>query len=203
MLKIEDLEVKGITAHNLSLQAGDCVSLTAASGMGKSLFLKALADLIPNQARVTLNGRARSDMPAPDWRRQVTFVGAKPAWWEDLVSDHFSNVEAVRAVLPLFDLDEKILKAPVSRLSTGEAQRLALIRAFVWEEKEEVRYLLLDEPTAALDQARQVKVEKVLSGALKAGKIAVLFVSHDERQVDRFATRHWQIYNRQVLEGTP
>jgi phosphate-transporting ATPase len=66
MLMIENLEVKGISAQGLCLQAGDCVSLTAASGMGKSLFLKALADLLPNQGRLVLDGCERNDMAAPD-----------------------------------------------------------------------------------------------------------------------------------------
>ena len=76
----------------------------------------------------------------------------------------------------------------------------ALIRALEGVEEGRVRYLLLDEPTAALDQARQMRVEEVLSGYLKAGLISLLFVSHDERQVARFARRHWQIYNRRVSE---
>lgn len=200
MLRIESLEVKGISAQGLSLRAGDCVSLTAASGMGKSLFLKAIADLLPNQGRLSLDGQDRDEMPAPDWRHQVTFVGAKSAWWEDQVADHFSDLDWLREVLPLFDLDNKMIDAPVSRLSTGEGQRLALIRALEGVEEGRVRYLLLDEPTAALDQARQMLVEEVLSGYLKAGLIALLFVSHDERQVARFAKRHWQIYNRRVSE---
>ncbi|WP_417796485.1 ABC transporter ATP-binding protein [Terasakiella pusilla] len=200
MLMIENLEVKGISAQGLCLQAGDCVSLTAASGMGKSLFLKALADLLPNQGRLVLDGCERNDMAAPDWRRMVTFVGAKPAWWEDRVVDHFTDLDWLRDILPLFDLDEKLIDAPVARLSTGESQRLALIRALEDVTEGRVRYLLLDEPTAALDQARQIMVEEVLSSYLKAGLVAVLFVSHDERQVDRFAKRQWQIYNRRVSE---
>ena len=63
-----------------------------------------------------------------------------------------------------------------------------------------VRYLLLDEPTSALDGGRQSMVEDLLRRYLLSNNVAILFVSHDERQVERFATRHWQIYDRRVRE---
>jgi len=200
MLFIEQLEVKAITAHGLSIDAGECISLSGASGMGKSLFMKGVADLVINRGTLLLDGAARSDMYIPDWRNRVTYVGAKPAWWCDLVSEHFNNPDWLASQLSAFDLPEKAINWTVHRLSSGEAQRLALLRALEESVEGVVRYLLLDEPTSALDGLRQKQVESYLQDLLDDKKIAVLFVSHDEHQVKRFAQRHWQVYDRRVRE---
>lgn len=200
MLFIERLEVKATTARGLSIEAGECISLSGASGMGKSLFMKGVADLVINRGSLHLDGEARSDMYIPDWRKRVTYVGAKPAWWCDLVSEHFKDPEWLASQLNAFDLPEKAIKWTVHRLSSGEAQRLALLRALEGFEEGVPRYLLLDEPTSALDGLRQKQVEAYLQKLLDAKKIAVLFVSHDEHQVKRFAQKHWQVYDRRVRE---
>jgi len=203
MLAIHNLEIKGISAQNLSIEPGDCISLSGASGMGKSLFMKGVADLLMNRGDLSLEGVSRSDMSAPDWRKRVTFVGAKPAWWEERVLDHFQDRDWLEAVIAEFDLPTKLIEAKVSRLSSGEAQRLALLRALEGTEEGRVRYFLLDEPTSALDGGRQLMVESLLNRLMAAGQIAILFVSHDERQIERFAQKHWKIYDRRVREVSP
>lgn len=168
--------------------------------MGKSLFMKAVADLIINRARLHLDGDDRETISAPTWRSRVTYVGAKIAWWNDRVREHFINEEWLASQLDAFDLPDKAMDWSVERLSSGEAQRLALLRALEDNECEGTRYFLLDEPTSALDGVRQKQVETYLQKRLDSKNIAVLFISHDEHQVKRFAQKHWQIYNRHVRE---
>ena len=72
----------------------------------------------------------------------------------------------------------------VTRLSTGEGQRLSLVRALV----QSPRVLLLDEPTAALDPEAAAAVEALLHERLANGLILV-FVSHDRAQARRLARR--------------
>ena len=74
-------------------------------------------------------GSGGEDMSAPDWRKQVTYVGPKSAWWQDQVSDHFQDKDWLASILPDVDLSPKVINWPVSRLSSGEAQRLVLLRA--------------------------------------------------------------------------
>lgn len=203
MLTINSLEIKAISAQGLSIEPGDCISLSGASGMGKSLFLKGVADLIQNRGELFLDRENRSEMSAPDWRRRVTYVGAKSAWWLDRVRDHFQDLDWLETMLPSVDLSAKTLDWTISRLSSGEAQRLCLLRALEGTYDGEVRYFLLDEPTSALDGGRQAMVENLLHNFLAAKRIAVLFVSHDERQIERFAQKQWLIYDRRVREVTP
>lgn len=75
------------------------------------------------------------------------------------------------------NLDPALLQAQVMQLSTGERQRLALLRAVV----QNPHFLLLDEPTAALDPDSREAVEQLLRG-LQAHGTGLLLVSHDAEQ---------------------
>ena len=72
----------------------------------------------------------------------------------------------------------------VSRLSTGERHRLAIVRALQMEPKT----LLLDEPTASLDAQMTTAVEKLIKQQLAKG-VSVLMVTHDPEQAARLASR--------------
>jgi len=70
---------------SFELQDGECIALQGPSGVGKSLLLRAIADLDPNEGTLKLDGTLREAVPAPLWRRQVTYVAAEPGWWADTV----------------------------------------------------------------------------------------------------------------------
>ena len=74
---------------DLSIAAGECVAIAGASGAGKSLFLRMIADLDPNRGEVFLDERERHSFSPPAWRRQVAYSAAEPGWWSERVADHF------------------------------------------------------------------------------------------------------------------
>lgn len=184
-LTVSGLRRPGIEPATLSIGAGQCVALTGPSGAGKSLLLRAIADLDPNDGDVRLGSLAREAMPAPAWRRQVVYVPAESGWWAKRVGDHFENTEAAAALVEDLALPREALGWPVGRLSTGERQRLALVRALALSP----RILLLDEPTSGLDEQATSLVEQLLSRAMIQGT-AILLVTHDPRQARRMAGRH-------------
>ncbi|GGF57818.1 ATP-binding protein [Terasakiella brassicae] len=200
MLKIEKLDVLNIKASRLCLAFGECIALCAPSGAGKSVFLKGLADLLENEGILSLKDQDRDVIAAPTWRQQVTYVGPKATWWDDEVKAHFQDLDWLGDMMERVDLSSETMNWPVSRLSSGEAQRLCLLRALEVHKRNEAGILLLDEPTSALDDKRARQVEALLQNYLTAKRIGLLFVSHDERQVDRFAQKIWRIEDGFVVE---
>jgi len=81
-------------------------------------------------------------------------------------------------------LDKSVLNKPIAQLSTGELQRLALLRLLT----NTPEVLLLDEPTASLDQENVARVETFIKQYQTRHNAAVLWVTHDHDQVKRVAT---------------
>lgn len=184
---------------SFSLAAGECVVVVGESGAGKSVLLRMLADLDPCDGEVLLDGVARASMTAPAWRAMVVYQAAEPAWWEPTVEQHFAPAQLARAaeLLPLLRLKAGILQDEVALLSTGERQRLALIRSLAGRPK----VLMLDEPAAALDPAATLALEAVLQAAQAEGT-AILLVTHSQEQAARMAQRLFRMEGGQLQPAT-
>ncbi len=90
----------------------------------------------------------------------------------------------------------QVLEWEVRRCSTGERQRLALLRLLA----NRPRALLLDEPTASLDPAGVGRMEALLEQYRIRHGAAVLWVSHDPEQIRRVATRHFELQDGRLWE---
>jgi ABC-type iron transport system FetAB ATPase subunit len=179
----------------LELAAGGCAAISGHSGSGKSLFLRMIADLDPNTGEVRLDGAARASLAAPAWRRRVPYVAADSGWWRDRVADHFTpdQLTPARALAGRLDLPPELIDGPVQRLSTGERQRLAIIRALVLDSP----VLLLDEPTGPLDPDSTAKMEMILKERLQGGT-TILLVTHDQAQGERLGARRFVMRERRL-----
>jgi phosphate-transporting ATPase len=195
LLEVRDLQTKILKPASFSLAAGECIAVKGPSGAGKTLLLRAIADLDPNQGVVSLEGRDRSTIPAPEWRRMVGYVPAEPGWWAETVGEHFGDWTAAVAVLTSLGFPEEAKSWPIARLSTGERLRLAIVRALIIRPK----VLLLDEPTAALDAASVAAIESLIAIPIRAG-LAVLWVTHDAGQARRIARRQLAVEAGSVRE---
>lgn len=197
MLTIRQLSRAILQPASLEIEGGTCVTIRGASGSGKSLLLRAIADLDPCDGAVLLDGKDRTAMTAHAWRRMVTYVAADSGWWTDRVGDHFEAPDIAAGYLLRLGFHGDVMSWPVSRLSTGERQRLALLRAMV----QGPRVLLLDEPTSALDPETTAKVESVLHEKIAAGLIAVI-VTHDAQQAKRMAARAYRMATGRLSDDT-
>ncbi len=184
VLTLLDLSRPGVEPVSLEVCAGEAVALLGPSGSGKSLLLRAIADLDQSEGEVRLRGSERNRMSGPEWRRKVTYLAAEPGWWESYVASHFPDLDRARERMPDLGLSPDMLERPIAELSTGERQRLALLRVLC----QDPDVMLLDEPTGNLDQASVHHVEDVLRKRVGEGT-AILFATHDEDLASRLADR--------------
>ncbi len=142
-----------------------------------------------------MNGVARSGMTGPEWRRRVRFVAAEAAWWADRVGEHFRAPDKAGVMATQVGFPRGCMDWQVARLSTGEKQRLGVLRAV--EDRPDV--LLLDEPTAALDRTAERAVEMLIK-RLQAGGAAIVLVTHSDSQAGRLAQRRYVIESGRLRE---
>lgn len=181
-----------ITAvRNVSFTTVPCerVALIGDTGAGKSTLLRLIMGFLePSQGQIMMDGVDLSQVPLAEWRRQLAYVPQKPHLFYGSVLDN------LRMANPLCDdaqvviaakragADEFIRKLPRgyethlgengARLSGGEAQRIALARAFLRDSP----ILLLDEPTAHLDAESEWAISQAVDELLKT-KTAII-VAH-------------------------
>lgn len=180
-LVVEELCFHGRGPFSLAVAPGMCIGLSGPSGSGKTQMLRAIADMISHTGEVSLNGVGAQTLPAHEWRKKVGFLPAESAWWGERVGDHFPDVDA--ACLRHLGFDAAVLTWEVARLSSGERQRLSLLRLLAGSPEA----LLLDEPTANLDDDNTDRVESLVANYRRIHEAPVLWVSHDPDQIQRVA----------------
>lgn len=195
MLLLRSLTTRNLKPLNLELSSGECVSIQGPSGSGKSLLLRAIADLDPSEGEIFLDGHARSDFPAPQWRRKVAYLPAEPGWWASRVDAHFKTWNAAVPVLDLLGIPADCGTWPINRLSTGERQRLGLVRALA----NDPLVALLDEPTAALDPETGLAVEALIARRQQEFGLSVIWVTHRDDQARRVARRNLRINGSEIV----
>ena len=186
---------------SIDLRAGSRTAVVGATGSGKTVLLRALARLDPiDSGEILWRGEPVSGGAIPEYRCRAIYVHQRPALEEGSVEDvlrspfslgvhrdrEFSN-DRIVALMQRVGRDASFLGQSASDLSGGEAQIVALVRAIQLDPL----LLLLDEPTAALDEESTRRIEELIAGWFdeSPGERAYLWVSHDRNQVDRVADR--------------
>ena len=198
-LSIDNLRFLVNGPYTFKLKKGECVGLSGKSGIGKTQLLRAITDLIPHTGEVMLDGVPSTDFSAPLWRSRVTMIPAESFWWYDIVGDHFPSghdAESIKEKLAAVGFGEDVLTWQVNRLSTGEKQRLALIRGLC----NKPSVLLLDEPCSSLDGYHTTLTESFIVEYLQRNSAAVLWVSHDPEQLQRISDRELSLEKNEMIE---
>jgi molybdate transport system ATP-binding protein len=173
----------------LSVAAGETVAVLGPNGAGKTTLLRALAGLDEMEGQVTLDGEVLEDsargIHVPPERRRVGLV-----FQDHVLFPHLSVLENVafglraqrkpdatataQRLLDGASLGDRARAMP-RRLSGGQGQRVALLRALAIEP----RLLLLDEPLSSLDVSVRAEVRRDLARQLASFQGARLLVTHD------------------------
>ena len=185
---------------SFSISAGDRWAITGPSGAGKTLLLRALAQLDPVEGEILWRGEPIFPVAIPDYRAQVVHLPQASPVIEGTVADNlglpyqlkryaaeeWSRSQAVEWCARL-GKQEDFLKRSSADLSGGEKQIVALLRVLPLD----ARILLLDEASAALDRSTEIRFEKLVDEWMseRPDERAVVWVSHDEEQRQRVSSR--------------
>ncbi len=199
LLNADTLRIGGLGPWSLHVSAGEIVAIWGPSGSGKTRLLRSLADLEPHQGAVSLAGVPMQAVSPSQWRRSIGYLPAESRWWYETSGEHFATSAVSSDTLGQLGLTCEHLQRPVARLSSGERQRLALIRLLA----NLPRILLLDEPTANLDPVSTIKVESVLLRYTRRRSAGLLWVSHDAAQRRRIADRGYRLSGGALEEAPP
>lgn len=173
------------------------------SGAGKSTLLRLLNRLADASAGVVrFAGRDVRELDVLDLRRRAVLVPQMPAPLPGTVADNVAFGPSldggeldVDGCLADAGLDPAFAPRDAGRLSVGEQQRLMLARALALEPEA----LLLDEPTAALDEEARDGVEQTLFDLHERLGVALVLVTHDRGQARRLAGRTIELRDGTVV----
>ncbi|MHB8835127.1 MAG: ABC transporter ATP-binding protein [Candidatus Methylomirabilia bacterium] len=210
----ENHVIRGV---DLDINRGEILTLIGKSGVGKSILLKLLINLIePDAGRILFEGRALDELPKAErkaFQKKMSYVFQGTALLDSLTV--FENValplqerrrasreeirRRVREKLEQLDLVGIDEKYP-SQLSGGMKKRVALARALVTEPE----VVLFDEPTTGLDPIRKHAVHRLITDYQKKFGFTAVLVSHEIPDVFYISQRIAMIDEGQIIfAGTP
>lgn len=191
---------------DLDLQSGRCLLLSGANGTGKTTLLRILAGLERPDC-----GMIDAGQGPLAWRRcrsrlleQILYLHQQPYMFDGSV--RYNLAYALPRGLPAQTRESLLEEAmdwagldhlrgtPAKNLSGGERQRVSLARAWL----RRPRILLLDEPTANLDQESRKRSLQLLT-LLKETGMSMIMASHDPDHLSSLVDAHLQLRDGQVL----
>jgi tungstate transport system ATP-binding protein len=177
--------------------AGETHILMGANGCGKSTLLRicALLERPDSGSRLFSSGNGELHLDL-ELRRRITLVLPKVGIFNDTVFNNLAyglkirviakdeRAERVTKMLKFIGLEHKKNQNALT-LSSGEAQRLSIGRALVIEPD----LLLLDEPTASIDNKNRELIEAIILQMKEAGHTTIIMTTHDSSQAGRLSSR--------------
>jgi putative ABC transport system ATP-binding protein len=195
------LEVRALADINLTVSTNELVALLGPSGSGKTTLLLSLSLILePTAGTIVFDGQTiyKQGWAGVDMRRVrrekigfifqshnlIPFLTAKQNVLFPLSLIGQTGTAAERRAMELLDYMEIADRADFlpAVLSGGEQQRVAIARALA----NNAKLILADEPTAALDTQRGMRVMALLKRIARENQSAVIVVTHDVRMIEGF-----------------
>lgn len=190
-IKIQEKELV-----NISFDITSSTALIGESGSGKSLTLKALLNLLPSF--MNLKKEINSDFELN--YDSIGFIPQNPftslSSMTKIKNQFFCSQEKKEEVLKLVDLDISLLDKFPSQLSGGQIQRVVIAIAL----SRNIKLLLLDEPTTALDEENKKNIINLINDLKKRLNILILFVTHDIDSIKNICDEIIILKNGKIIE---
>lgn len=195
---------------DLDVPAGTLTDIVGPSGAGKTTLLLALARVLGNASgELALDGVDAAGIEPQEWRTRVAYLPQRASLVPGTVGENLTlpwrlkvragqpapAVTALREALDGVGLEDVSLDRDVSRLSVGQAARIALLRTLLTRPA----VLLLDEPDASLDNASASQVSSMTASFVAEGG-AVVRVRH--ARTDAAADRRYHLERGRLTELT-
>ncbi len=196
---------------DLTVQAGEFVTLLGPSGSGKTTLLMSIAGFTrPDEGGIVVDGQDVTFMDPEDRDFGLVFQGyalfphlsvaeniafpLKVRKW-----DKAHIAAKVEEMLRLVDLTDYASRKP-KQLSGGQQQRVAIARALAYGP----RILLLDEPLSALDRNLRESMQRELKRLHQETGVTFIFVTHDQEEAYAMSDRIAVFHGRLILNlGAP
>ncbi|HAD07259.1 MAG TPA: thiol reductant ABC exporter subunit CydD [Anaerolineaceae bacterium] len=209
-LQFQNREMPALKDIHFELKHGEMLALVGSSGSGKTTIANLLMGFIqPQEGKIWINHRLLNEIDLTSWRKQIAWVGQRPYILHGTLRENLllampaAGTGELEQAISLAHLNELIAALPQgvdtvlgeggAKLSSGEAQRLALARAFL----KNAPIVILDEPTAHLDASLERVLEESIVH-LCAGR-TVLMIAHRLPTVMR-ANRILVLQDGQIVE---
>lgn len=181
---------------DIEFKINDSTALIGQSGSGKSLTLKSILNLLPSNLDLKFDVNADFELNYSNigFIPQNPFTSLSPM--TKIKNQFFCTDARKKELLSLVGLEEQFLERFPSELSGGQLQRVVIAIALT----ENIKLLLLDEPTTALDKSSKKVILDLIHTLSKKLNLTILFVTHDISSIKTICNDIVIIKNGKVIE---
>ena len=190
---------------NLSIEKHSLVFLVGESGVGKSSLLRLVNRLhSPTSGKIYFHKKNITTLDPCCLRQKISLIQQVPVMFPVSVEENLNlspgsnkiSLEEKREIIISLGLDKNSMDRMATKLSIGQAQRVAFARCLM--NRPEI--MLLDEPTASLDEKNKMKLFETIMKYNRENKMTALWVTHDTTLIEKYSFKKFRLKDKRISE---